>query len=165
MNTIVLAAAFGRNHELGTESGVPLWNLPDEYNRFRESIRSYPIIIGRKSYDVIKQPLEGSLNIVITRKKDYNGNGAIVVHNIDEAIAAAKPAEKIYIIGGGEIFKMSMEVADRMEISIIDQSFNGANAFFPSFSEKNWKLMSSEHHKIDGQHAFAFDFEIWEKRR
>lgn len=163
MNTIILAAAFGKNYELGTESGAPLWNLPDEYNRFRESIRSFPIIIGRKSFDVIRQPLEDSLNIVVTHRNDYNGHGALVVHSIEEAIAAAKPAEKIYIIGGGDIFKMAMDFADRMEISRIDKAFTGANAFFPRFSTEKWKLISNQRHEIDERHAYAFDFEVWER--
>src|SRR5690625_4617669 len=114
---IILAAAIGLENELGKEDGVPLWDLPDEYGRFRESIRSHPIIMGRKSFDVIEKPLQGSLNIVITRKTNYDGRGATVVHSLEEALKKAEPADKIYVIGGGEIFKTAIQIADKMEIS------------------------------------------------
>lgn len=161
---IILAAAFGKNYELGTGSGVPLWDLPDEYNRFRKSIQTYPVIMGRKSFDVIKSPLEGSLNIIITRNRDYNGNGATVVHTLEEALAAAQPASIIYIIGGGVIFQMAINMADKMELSRIDKTFPEADVFFPKFSTKDWKLISSDRHEADERHAYPFDFEVWMRR-
>lgn len=161
---IILAAAAGKNNELGRESGVPLWDLPDEYARFRKSIIGHPIIIGRKSYDVIKEPLKGSLNIVITHNKDYNGNGALVVHSLEEALEKVKTEKIIYIIGGGYIFEMALPIADRIEISRIDASFPEATAFFPAFSTNEWTLLSSSKHGIDLRHKYAFTYEEWERK-
>lgn len=162
---IILAAAMGLNNELGQENGVPLWNLPDEYGRFRESIRNHPIIFGRKSFDVVKKPLEDSLNIVITRQKNYDGNGAVVVHGLGEAIKTAeKERDDIYVVGGGYIFDMAIKIADRMEISVIDATFPDATAFFPKFSTARWKLISSRKHGKDNRHAYSFDFQVWERR-
>ncbi len=162
---IILAAAVGRNNELGRESGVPLWDLPDEYWRFRESIVSHPIIIGRKSYDVIKEPLPDSLNIVITRQKDYDGNGAVVVHTLEEALKVAENKGDVFIIGGGGIFRLAINIADRIEISRIEADFPEATAFFPEFSTDQWRLISSERHETDEHHAYPFVFEIWERNR
>ncbi len=164
MNTIALAAAFGKNYELGTNSGIPLWNLPDEYSRFRESIRSYPVIMGRKSYDVIRKPLEGSRNIVITRNKNYKREGVTVVHNYEDAVTAAKPAEKIYVIGGSAIFRTAIQTADLLEVSRIDGIFSDADVYFPEFSKEEWILVSSERHAIDERHTYSFDFEIWQRK-
>lgn len=164
MNTIILAAAFGKNYELGTNSGVPLWNLPDEYNRFRKSIRSYPVIMGRKSYDVIKNPLEGSRNIVITRNPSYRREGVTVVHNYEDAVTAAIPAEKIYVIGGSDIFRIAIKTAGRLEVSRIDNTFNGADVYFPEISKEEWELVSSERHETDKQHLYPFNFEIWQRK-
>lgn len=161
---IILAAAMGLNHELGQENGIPLWNLPDEYNRFRESIRNHPVIFGRKSYDVVKTPLEDSLNIVITHQENYDGRGAIVVHSLDEAIRVAeKEGADIYVVGGGYIFNMALPIADRMEISIIDAIFPTATAFFPKFSTDRWQIIFSERHEKDSHHAYPFEFQVWER--
>ncbi len=162
---IILAAAFGQNGELGKEDGIPLWELPDEYSRFRESIKSHPVIMGRKSFDVIEKPLPGSLNIVITRQTNYDGKGALVVHSLEEAVEAAGVDEISYVIGGGMIFQKAIKIADKMEISRIEGTFPEATAFFPGFSEKNWKLVSAERHEKDDRHAYAFTFEVLERRR
>lgn len=161
---IVFAAAFGQRHEMAGPTEKPLWDLPDEYNRFRASLKGYPVIMGRKSYDVVKEPLPGSKNIVVTRKKDYDGNGAVVVHSIEEALEEAGDAEKIYIIGGGKIFEATLDKADRLEVSRIAATFPEATVFFPHFSEEEWKLVSKEHHPVDNKHAYAFHFEVWERR-
>lgn len=120
--------------------------------------------MGRKSYDVIGKPLEDSVNIIITRNKTYQAPGAVVVHSLDDAINVAGDADKIYVIGGGEIFNRAILVADRMETSVIQSSFTGANAYFPSFSKDDWTLISDDHHPKDSRHAFAFDFQIWKRK-
>lgn len=161
---IILAAAAGINNELGREDGRPLWDLPDEYARFRESIRGYPIIIGRKSFDVIKIPIPESLNIVVTRNKSYRVAGAEVVNSIESAIEKAQPAAKIYVIGGGGIFARSLPLAQRIEISRINASFPEATAFFPEFSAEKWSLKSYEKHEKDKRHAYSFIFQKWERK-
>lgn len=161
---IILAAAMGVNNELGKDDGKPLWDLPDEYANFRKQIKFHPVVMGRKSFDVIQKPLPDSLNIVITRKKEYNGNGAIVVNTLEEAIKAAQPAGTIYVIGGGEIFNIAINLADKMELSRIDGTFPDADAFFPEFSENDWQLTSSVKHEKDEHHAYSFVYQTWIKK-
>lgn len=162
---IILVGAFGRNYELGKEDGIPLWNLPDEYNRFRQLIRFHPIIMGRKSFDVIEKPLEDSLNIVVTRKMDYDGKGAEVVHSIEEAFRRAGSQSDAFVIGGGDIFKLALPYADKMELSRIDATFPEAEAFFPDFSKDEWELVSQVRHGIDERHAYSFSYETWLRKR
>lgn len=162
---IILAAAFGRNHELGKEDGEPLWILPDEYQQFRTHILHSPILFGRKSFEVLKKPLAGSLNIVITHQKDYDGCGAVVTHSLKEAIEVAGKAPKIYVVGGGSIFDMAIKVADRLEISRIEGEFPQATAFFPKFSDTDWQLISSRQHPKDERHAYAFLIEVWKRKK
>lgn len=161
---IILAAAVGLKNELGRESGEPLWDLPDEYWRFRDSIKNHPIIIGRKSYDVINRPLPDSLNIVVTRNTNYNGNGALVVNSLEAALEKVKNEEIVYIIGGGGLFEHAIKIADKIEISRIEAIFPEATAFFPSFSEEDWKLIFSQRHDRDTRHAYAFTFEVWVRK-
>lgn len=158
---IILAAAMGLNNELGKDDGKPLWDLPDEYANFRKQIKFHPVIMGRKSFDVIKYPLPHSVNIVITHQKNYNGNGAIVVNTLEKAIKAAQPARMIYVIGGGEIFNIAIKLADKMELSRIDGKFRDADAFFPEFSEDEWQLISSIKHEKDEHNAYSFIYQTW----
>lgn len=161
---IVLAAAMGLNNELGQESGVPLWDLPDEFGRFKESIVGRPIIMGRKSFDVVKKPIPFSKNIVITRNKDYDGNGAMVVNSLELALNEAGNHSDVYVIGGGDIFRMALPFADKMEISVIDAQFPDANAFFPDFDKEEWILAYTEKHEKDERHAYAFTFQAWVRK-
>ncbi|HTO16017.1 MAG TPA: dihydrofolate reductase [Edaphocola sp.] len=161
---IILAAAFGNNFELGQNGANPLWNLPDEYNRFIKSIEHHPIIMGRKSYDVVENPIDNCLNIVVTNKEDYNGNGAVVVNSLEKAFEVAKGDKDIYVIGGGVIFEEVIKFADRMELSRIEGTFPTADAFFPRFSEEEWQLISAERHEKDENHKYAFTFQVWERR-
>lgn len=161
---ITLIAAFGKNHELGRDSGKPLWQLPDEYSRFRLLIKGHPIIMGRKSFDVIEKPLDDSLNIVVTRKKDYDGNGAVVVHSLKDAIATAGDSDEIFVIGGGQIFSEAIDVADKMELSLIDATFPDADAFFPDFDKNDWELTSSVKHEIDDDHSYVFHYNTWVRK-
>jgi len=85
----------------------------------------------------------------MTRNRNYKDSNVTVVHSFEEAVTAAKPAEKIYVIGGADIFRMAMKSADLMEVSRIDRIFSGADVFFPEFSEKEWTLISSERHEAD----------------
>lgn len=158
---IILAAAVGLNHELGRKDGKPLWDLPDEYNQFREHIRSHPIIMGRRSFDVIKEPLKGSLNIVVTRQKDYDGKGAVVVHSLGEALQEVESEKIIYVIGGGEIFKEIIGRADKIELSRIQGTFPEADVFFPEFSADKWQLITSERHEKDKRNSYSFTCETW----
>lgn len=162
---IILAAAFGENYELGQNGASPLWNLPDEYNRFIQSIQHHPIIMGRKSYDVVGTPIESCLNIVITRNKNYNGNGAVVVNSLTEALHVAGKNNEVYVIGGGVIFDEAIKIADRMEQSRIEAVFPTANAFFPKFSTQDWYLVSEERHEKDNLHPYAFVFQMWERSK
>lgn len=161
---IILAAAYGKNYELGRVSGVPLWDLPDEYWRFRESIKGHPIILGRKSFDVIKEPIAESVNIVVTRRKDFSHTGVTIAHSLGEAIERAGAADKIFVIGGGDIFKIAIKIADRIEVSKIEASFPEATTFFPEISPVEWKLISTEYHDKDSRHAFAFTFQVWMRK-
>lgn len=93
--------------------------------------------------------MEGSRNIVMTRNRNYKDSNVTIVHYFDETVTAAKPTEKIYVIGGADIFRMAMKSADRIEVSRIDRIFSGADVFFPEFSEKEWTFISSKRHEAD----------------
>ena len=163
---IILAAAMGEHNELGKNGAPPLWNLPDEYNTFRKSIHYHPIIIGRKSFEAMKQPIKDSLNIVVTRNQNYHAKGAVVAHSLQEAINLAKTKDKnVYIVGGGGVFEEAIQIADCLEISRIEAYFPDADAFFPEFSINEWQLVKESFHEIDEDHAYRFSFQVWIRKK
>lgn len=155
--TITLVAAIGKNRELGKDGRLPWGRIPEDLAHFKEKTLGKPIIMGRKTFESlgIKKPLPNRTNIVITRQKDYQAPGAVVVASLDEAISAAEKEnpEEIAIIGGGEIFKDAITRADKLYLTVIDASFD-ADVYFPDYSAFS-NVVSAERHD-NGQYRFAF---------
>ena len=133
---ITLIAAIGRNRELG-KKGDLTWRLSSDLKRFKELTTGHPIIMGRKTYESIGRPLPNRMNIIVTRDSTYAREGCTVVHSFEAALAAAKEAgaEKIFVIGGGEIYREALPFADTLALTRIDAEDPGADVFFPEFEE------------------------------
>ena len=104
---ITIIAAAGENNELGKDNDL-VWHLPDDFKRFKQLTTGHHIIMGRKTFESFPKPLPNRTHIVITRKKDYKKEGAVVVHSIKEALKKAEGDAQPFIIGGGEIYKMGL---------------------------------------------------------
>lgn len=130
-------AAIGENKELGGHNSL-LWHIPGELKRFKEITMGHPIIMGRKTYDSIGRLLPGRTNIIITRDQGYKLDGAVIVSSVGEALEVAKKSEgadEIFIIGGGQIFKESLPVTDRLYLTLVHKTFPDADTFFPEYPE------------------------------
>lgn len=160
---IILIAAAGANNELGKENDL-LWHLPDDFKRFKNLTLHHDIIMGRKTFESLPNPLPERVHIVVTRNKNYSKKGIIVAHTLEEAVAKASTSENTYIIGGGEIYKLGLKIADKIELTRIHASFEDADTFFPEFSEKDWKLVKSVPHPADEKHRYAFTYETWVRK-
>lgn len=157
---ITLVAAAGENNELGKDNDL-LWHLPDDFKRFKKITSHHFIIMGRKTFESLPGTLPNRVHIVITRDRNYGKVGAEVVHSLDEALEKATSKKDVFIIGGGEIFKQSMDIADKIELTRVHSTFKDADTFFPKFSKKEWKLVSEEEHPKDEKHEYAFTYETW----
>lgn len=165
---ISLIAAAGENNELGKLGfgNNALWDLPDDYQRFKDMTFGHPVIMGRRTFGTLDEVLENRLNIVVTRNKNFKAKGAVSVHSIQEAVDIALTVNHdIFIIGGGEIFKLGIELADCIELTRIHSEFPDANTFFPKFSENDWILEKSVNHPADNKHLYSFDFETWMRKK
>ena len=160
---IVMIAAAGENNELGIDNGLP-WHLPDDFKRFKKLTSHHFIIMGRKTFESLEKPLPNRVHIVITRDRTYGKEDAVVVYNMEEALNKAKSDKDVYIIGGGEIFEMGLEVADKIELTRVHATFKNADTFFPKFSKETWELISEEKHEKDERHKYAFTFETWVRK-
>lgn len=156
--TISLIAAIAKNNCIGKNGKLP-WNIPEDMKRFREITNHKPVIMGRKTWESIPErfrPLPNRTNIVITRQKGYQTpSNVITASSLEEALRKTATADEVMIIGGGELYKEGIELANKLYITHVDQTVDG-DAFFPTIDTTRWKETS--HDKHDG-----FTFSIYER--
>jgi dihydrofolate reductase len=156
---ITLIAAVAENNALGKDNQL-LWHLPDDFKRFKNITTGHYIIMGRKTFESFPKPLPNRTHVIITRQKEFSYDNCIVVDSLQKAITVCQPAEETFIIGGGEIYTQSIEIADKLDITKVHHSF-GADTFFPKIDMNKWKLVSAEFHPKDEKHSFDFTFETY----
>jgi dihydrofolate reductase len=161
---ISIIVAVGQRGEIGKDNAL-LWKLPNDMRWFVKNTKGKPIVMGRKTFESFgAKPLPNRKNIVITRDENYSAEGAVVVHNIDDAIAAAEPADEVMIIGGAEFYKQLLPRAQRLYLTRVEGSFD-ADAFFPMIPEYEWKETFCEEHDRDDEHEFEYVFRILERTK
>ena len=156
---ITLIAAAGINNELGKDNDL-VWHLPIDFKRFKELTTNHHIIMGRKTFESFPKLLPNRIHIIITRNTTYQAEGAIIVHSMKEALRLVNNDDQPFIIGGGEIYKIGMDVADKIELTRVYSSFE-ADTFFPEILRDKWKLVKEEHHLKDDKHPFDFSFQTF----
>jgi len=159
---IIMIAAVAENNALGKNNEL-VWHLPNDFKRFKSLTTNHHIIMGRKTFESFPKPLPNRVHVVITRQKDYNPEGCIVVDSIEKAIAVCPENEDSYIIGGGEIYNLGMEHADILEITKVHHSFD-ADAYFPEIDKTDWQLVESEENFKDEKHLYDFTYETYIRR-
>ena len=158
---ITLLVAHDLNRVIGVDNKMP-WHIPEELGYFKKVTMGKAIVMGRKTFESIGKVLPGRLNIIITRNDNYSIDGAEVVHSLKEAIELGKTySEEVVIIGGAEIFNQSMEIADKLYITVIQNEYEG-DTYFPKYGDE-WKLISEsgEQHSTDG---IAYTYLVVEKQ-
>lgn len=161
---VSLVVAAAENNAIGKDNQL-LWCLPNDMKFFKNVTWGLPVIMGRKTYESLGKPLSGRTNIVITRKKDWQPEGVIVVNSLNAAIAAAAgtDAKEASVIGGGEIYKQAIDIADRIVITRVHTSLEG-DTYFPAINEEKWKLVSNQDFPSDEKHTYSYSFQVWEKK-
>jgi dihydrofolate reductase len=159
---ITLIAAVAQNNALGKDNQL-LWHLPDDFKRFKNITSGHYIIMGRKTFDSFPKPLPNRTHVIITRQKEYKPEGCIVVNSLEEAIQSCPKQEDIFIIGGGEIYKQSIAIADKIDITRVHNSFE-ADTFFPEIEIEKWQLIFEEFHSKDERHDFDFTFQTYVRK-
>ncbi len=158
---ISLIVAMDRNRVIGRNGRLP-WHFPDDMKWFRRQTMGKPVIMGRKTYESIParfRPLPGRHNIVVTRNRLYQAEGAAVVHTAADALAAAGEAPELMVIGGVQLYARLLPQADRLYLTLIDAEFIG-DAYFPEIDPAEWQEISRQRHEVDGRHAYRFSWVI-----
>lgn len=156
---ISIIAAIGKNRELGKDNKL-LWHIPEDLKRFKQLTLNHPIIMGRKTFESIGRILPNRTNIVVTRDKEKEIEGCIVVSSLEEAIKQAKNKkgnDEIFIIGGGQIFEQALPLVDKLYLTIVDAEFE-ADTFFPAYSEFK-KIVFSQKGESEGYKYMFVDLE------
>ena len=159
---IVMIAAVAENNALGKDNEL-VWHLPNDFKRFKELTSGHYIIMGRKTFESFPKPLPNRTHVVITRQANYQPEGCIVTHSIEEAIKICPENEVVFIIGGGEIYKQALAFSDKIEITKVHGQFE-ADAFFPEMNENEWELVQSEFNTKDEKHLYDYTYQTFVKK-
>ncbi len=152
-----MIAAASENNGLGKNNDL-VWHLPDDFKRFKKLTTGHHIIMGRKTFESFPKPLPNRTHIIITRDQNYAAApGCLVAHSLQEAINLAEVDENPFIIGGGEIYHLGLDVADQIELTRVHTEIE-ADAFFPELDEANWKTLNKEFHPADEKHKHSFTY-------
>lgn len=159
--TIIAAAA--ENNAIGKGNQL-IWHLSNDLKRFKNLTNGHHIIMGRKTFESFPKPLPNRTHVVITRQTNYKApNGVIIVNTLEDAIDASKNDSQPFIIGGGEIYKQAMAMADKIELTRVHHDFE-ADTFFPNIDTSIWIETTNTFHKKDENHDFEFSFITYERK-
>jgi len=157
---ISIIVAVAKDGVIGNAGNIP-WNLPDDLKHFAETTRGHTVIMGRKTYEsIVKRlghPLPNRKNVVITSQSDFDAPGCTVMDSIEEAMKSFSSDEEVFVIGGGEIYRQFLPMADKLYITEVSIECGG-DAFFPSYGKDEWELISSEHHEANDRNPYQFSF-------
>lgn len=156
---VSIITAISDNNVIGDDNRIP-WHLPVDFKYFKEKTLNHHIIMGRKTYESIGKPLPNRTNIIITTDLNYKADGCIICHSLTEALYLSKLEDEVFIIGGSQIYKQSLDIADKMYITRVHGNFEG-NILFPYYQKEEWTLISSEFVKSNEKNLYDVTFEIY----
>jgi dihydrofolate reductase len=156
MTVVSIIAAMDQNRLIGSNNTLP-WHLPADLQHFKQTTLGKPIIMGRTTWESLGRALPGRINIVVTRDRNYQAEGGIVAHSLQEAMQAAGDVDEVMVIGGANLYEQAISGADRLYLTQVDGEFSG-DAWFPAIDEKCWQEVSRVSHQADdkNQHPYAF---------
>lgn len=167
MHTPKLSAivATDRKGTIGKNGDIP-WYLPADLKFFKRTTLGHPVVMGRKTFRSIGRPLPKRTNIILTRDAFFSATGVVVAHSLREALGneAVISADEVFIIGGGELYKQSLDLVDTVYLTIVDAEIEDGDAFFPKLDPTQWQEVWSEGHRPDGKNELAYRFSRWERR-
>jgi len=158
---VILIAAIGKNNELGRNNDL-LWRLKSDMNFFKSTTSGHWVIMGRKSWESLPtrfRRLPNRFNCVVSRNADFKAEGAHLFSNVQSAIETARQsnAEKVFIIGGAQIYNQSLQenLADEMYLTHVDATFDDADVFFPNVEKSAWEIQEISRFEADDNNEYS----------
>ena len=160
--TIALVAAIARGGVIGRDGGIP-WHIPEDVAHFKALTTGHAVVMGRRTWDSLSdrfRPLPDRRNVVVTRNALWHANGAERVGSVEEAFEFLRGVERVFVIGGAEIYAAALPLADGLVLTEIERDFVG-DTRFPAWDRKDWRATQRETHTaLDGM---RFDFVLYER--
>lgn len=156
---ISLIAAVAKNLVIGKSNDL-VWRLPDDFKRFKSITSGHYILMGRKTFESLGKPLPNRTHLVVTRNADFEvPDGHHVFTDMQDAFifSLEQGIETLCVIGGGEIYRESLDVADELLLTLVDAEPEG-DAFFPEWNPENWEETYREFHPADEKHEYSFTY-------
>ena len=153
---LTIIAAASTNNVIGFNNKL-IWNIPNDLKRFKELTLGHSVIMGRKTFESLPNPLPKRRNIIITKNKDYSRNGIEVTSNIEDAIDLCKSDSQPFIIGGGEIYSQTIEIVDKIELTRVYKEYQG-DAFFPDIPLDKFELANELVNYLDDDSNTKYSF-------
>ena len=157
-----IIAAISANRVIGSNNDLP-WRLPADWKRFKNLTMGHHLIMGRKTFESIGQPLPGRTTVVITHQSGYTPTGVQVAHSIEQALQMAAEDDEVFVAGGAQIYKQLLPRADRLYLTSIHEEFEG-DTEFPELDETDWQLISQESHEPDEKYPYPYSFLVYDKK-
>lgn len=161
---LALIAAVARNGVIGNGGAIP-WRLPEDLQHLRRVTMGCPVIMGRRTWDSLPErfrPLPGRRNIVVTRDTRWRAEGAEAMHSLDEALALAAGADRVFVIGGSELYAAALAHADEIVLTEIGRDFDG-DVRFPDFDRGLFRERERVRHRAAPPNDFDFDFVTYQR--
>jgi dihydrofolate reductase len=158
---ISLIVAASENNAIG-KSNEMLWHLPEDLKFFKNTTWGMPVIMGRKTFESVGKPLPGRTNIIVTTNRHWSAENTFTTTSIEDAIKVANEtnAKEIFITGGGEIYKQTLPIADKVYLTRVHTVIDG-DAFFPEIDLNTWEISFEKHVKADEKNKFDMTFQTW----
>lgn len=157
---IALIAAADENNLIGRANGLP-WHLPVDLRYFKQTTLGKPVLMGRKTFDSVGKPLPGRRNVVLTRDASFTSTGVEVVSSLDDALSLLADTPEVMVVGGSEIYRLTLPIAQRVYLTRIHAQFAG-DAWFPPLGAE-WKTVSCTRHEPDEKNRHACSFLVLER--
>jgi len=160
---VSLMVAAAENNVIGKDNDM-VWHMPADMRYFMVTTLGHYVIMGRKTLESFGKALPKRTNVIVTRNKNYQASGCITVASIEQGLRMAEEngEKEAFIIGGGDIYRQSMHIADRIYLTRIHAVFSG-DAFFPEIDLHQWRLVKSDPHPADKKNPYAYDFRVYER--
>jgi dihydrofolate reductase len=158
---ITLIVAATENNAIGKNNQM-LWHLPNDFKYFKKNTLQHSVVMGRKTFVSIGKPLPERRNIILTRDMNYSHEEVDVANSVQEVLNYCRDEREIFIIGGAEIYKQTLPLADKILLTRVHTTIDG-DAYFPELLDHEWQLVSTEKHEKNEKHAFDYTFEVYER--
>jgi dihydrofolate reductase len=158
---VSLIAAMAENRVIGIHNTLP-WRLPADLRHFRQLTTGHHVIMGRLNYESIGKPLPDRHNIVLTRNPSYRAPGCQIKNSLGEALQDIQNDPEIFIIGGAEIYRQAIGLADRIYLTLVHAEING-DTYFPKFDRRDWKEITRTRNEADERNPYAHSFVTYDR--